>query len=299
MSMRSNLLTAFLLGALLTGVTVYWAMKPRQAPPVETARIAAPTPAPDPMVAVPAAIIEEPKPSAAPISIVKKSAVIAAPVSTPTPAQIAEIFPAPAALPAPEPQPVSAQPSFPTPAPIPTPEPRQPRTAVIPAGTLITVRLNETLSSQTTDAGYTFHATLDAPLIVNGLVVAERGEQQEGRVIASDKSGRVSGRARLALELTNLSTSDGQKVEIQTDTFETVADSTAKKDAAKVGVAAGIGAAIGAIVGGGTGAAIGGGIGGAAGTGGILATRGKPVKLTNETRISFRLKEPIQLTEKL
>jgi len=72
-----------------------------------------------------------------------------------------------------------------------------------------------------------------------------------------------------------------------------------KSDTAKAGVAAGIGAAIGAMAGGGKGAGIGAIIGGAAGTGGVLATRGKDATIPAETRLSFRLKEPVTLTEQL
>jgi hypothetical protein len=62
---------------------------------------------------------------------------------------------------------------------------------------------------------------------------------------------------------------------------------------------AGIGAAIGAMAGGGRGAAIGAASGGAAGAGTVMATRGQEARLPAETRISFRLTQPITLTEKL
>ena len=63
-------------------------------------------------------------------------------------------------------------------------------------------------------------------------------------------------------------------------------------------VGAGIGAAIGAIFGGGKGAAVGAGSGGAAGAGTVLATRGKPVVLPAETRLSFRLQDPVTIIER-
>jgi hypothetical protein len=62
---------------------------------------------------------------------------------------------------------------------------------------------------------------------------------------------------------------------------------------------AGIGAAIGAIAGGGKGAAIGAGVGGAAGAGTVLGTKGEQAELENETRLTFKLKQPVTLTEKL
>ncbi|MCU1292713.1 MAG: hypothetical protein JWP08_1563, partial [Bryobacterales bacterium] len=71
------------------------------------------------------------------------------------------------------------------------------------------------------------------------------------------------------------------------------------KDAAKVGGGAALGAIIGAIAGGGKGAGIGAGVGGAAGAGDVLLTRGKPVVLASETKLSFRLAAPVSITERL
>lgn len=183
-----------------------------------------------------------------------------------------------------------------TPAPPPPPPP--PHRVTLAAGTLLPVRTVEALSSDRNQPGDTFTATLDQPLVVDGFVIAERGAKLEGRVVESRRAGRVKGVSDLAIELTRLSTSDGQKVEIQTETFEKQGPTSKGSDAAKVGAAAGIGAAIGAIAGGGKGAGIGAVVGGAAGTGGVLATRGKPAVIHSETRITFRLREPVTITEK-
>jgi hypothetical protein len=179
------------------------------------------------------------------------------------------------------------------------PEPQQPKTVTIPAGTLMTVRLDETLRSDRHQSGDSFRATLDQPLVVDGFVIAERGSRVEGRVAQSDPGGRVKGVASLSLELIRLTTSDGQRIRLQTDSFAREGEKNTKKDIAKIGAAAGIGAAIGAIAGGGKGAAIGAGIGGAAGTGGVMATRGEAAEVKAETRLSFRLRDPITITEKL
>ena len=104
--------------------------------------------------------------------------------------------------------------------------------------------------------------------------------------------------AALAVELTRLHTSDGQSVPIQTDDFFKHADSGRMDSTAKIAGGAVIGAAIGAIAGGGKGAAIGAGIGGGAGAGGVLLTR-KPAELSSETLVTFTLKSPVPLTEKL
>jgi hypothetical protein len=173
------------------------------------------------------------------------------------------------------------------------------RKATITEGTVIPVRLVESLSSETNQTGDSFMATLDQPIVIDGLVIAEKGGRVEGRVSNADRGGRVKGVQVISVELVNLTTSDGQRVELQTTPFEKLGEKGVKEDAKKVGIGAGIGAAIGAIAGGGRGAAIGAAAGGAAGTGAVLATRGKPAVLSSETRLLFRLNSPVTVTEKL
>jgi hypothetical protein len=181
----------------------------------------------------------------------------------------------------------------------PRPEPRRARTVTIPAGTLVTVRLEEELDSSKNQSGDQFRASLDQPLVVDGFVLAERGARVSGRVVEVDPGGRVKGRATMSLALTTINTSDGQRVNVQTESFTKQATADTKGDAAKIGGAAAVGAVIGAIAGGGKGAAIGAGVGGAAGTGGVMATRGRAANLPVETKVSFRIAAPVTLTERL
>ena len=121
--------------------------------------------------------------------------------------------------------------------PAPQPEPKfSPRQVTLPAGMTVQIRLNESLSSDRGAPGDTFDASLAEPLIIDGLVIAERGARAGGRIIAEQKAG-------VALELTNLVTADGQKIAISTDPGLTRDASGAclNKDAAKIGggVAAG------------------------------------------------------------
>jgi len=218
----------------------------------------------------------------------------------PTPASTPAAEPPPSSEPAaslaPEPHPsVRDEPEQPVPAPAPQPEVH---TVTLNAGILIPVRLVDGLSSERNAPGDAFTATLDKALVVDGFVIAERGARVEGRVVASDRGGRVRGVAALAIELTRLHTSDGQNVAIATDSFEKHSQAGHGQDAAKVGGGAAVGAIIGAIAGGGKGAAIGAGVGGAAGAGDVLLTRGQPATLPSETRISFRLRAPVTLTER-
>jgi hypothetical protein len=174
-----------------------------------------------------------------------------------------------------------------------------PRTVTIPAGTILTVRTAQSLSSETAMKGDTFVATLDQPLVFEDLVIAERGSRAEGKVVDVDEGGRVKGVATISVQLTTINTSDGQTVPIQTQTFVLDAPKSVKGDAAKVGIATGIGAALGAIFGGGKGAAIGATVGAGAGTGTVLATKGKAAEIPSETRVNFRLDQPLHLTEKI
>jgi len=166
------------------------------------------------------------------------------------------------------------------------------------AGVLLPVRLVDGLNSDRNLPGDTFTATLDQELVIDGWVIAERGARVEGRVSSADRGGKVKGTSTMAIELTRLRTSDGQTISIQTDAFERQAEASHHADAAKVGGAAAVGAIIGAIAGGGKGAAIGAGVGGGAGAGGVLLTRGKPVTFPSETRISFRVRTPVTITER-
>jgi hypothetical protein len=164
---------------------------------------------------------------------------------------------------------------------------------------MLSVRLEEALSSDRSFQGDQFRASLAAPLVVNGFVIAERGARVMGRVAEIDKGGKVKGVAHLALELTSLTTSDGQRIALRTERFSKNADTTHGRDAAKIGGGAALGAIIGAIAGGGKGAAIGAGVGGAAGAGDVALTRGKAAEVPVETKLTFRLADAVTVTEKL
>jgi hypothetical protein len=106
----------------------------------------------------------------------------------------------------------------------------------------------------------------------------------------------MKGVAELSFDLVRLTTADGRKVEIATAPFGETAEQSRGNDMKKIGWGAGIGAIIGAIAGGGKGAAIGAGAGAGAGAGTVLATRGKTAVVPSETRLKFRLSQPLEVT---
>ena len=109
----------------------------------------------------------------------------------------------------------------------------------------------------------------------------------------------MRGVSNLSVTLTEINTTDGQRIRVQTNSVEKSGPTSTGMDTAKIAGGAALGAIIGALGGGGKGAAIGAGAGGAAGTGLVLATRGKPAVLPNESRLTFQLASPVTITEKL
>jgi hypothetical protein len=176
---------------------------------------------------------------------------------------------------------------------------RQPREATLEAGTPIIVRTASQISTKTNRPGEIFYATLEQPLVEGDWVIAKKGAEIEGVVTECDPGGRVQGVAQLAVQLRKLTLADGRTVEIQTSAIRKQARTTRKKDAQKIGIGAGIGAAVGAIAGGGKGAGIGAAVGGGAGSGVVVATRGDPATIASESKLSFKLADPVRIVEEL
>jgi hypothetical protein len=220
--------------------------------------------------------------------------------NTPPPAPPVELQPEPAPAPAaPENVPVQNVSLPPPAAPASNTESRGAPSVTLAAGTLLPVRIGETLSSARNQVGDTFLATLTGPLVVDGWVIAERGARVEGRVVDATQAGRVKGASYLGISIVRLATSDGQYIRVHTEPFVKDGGSSTGTDAVKVGAGVAIGAIIGAIAGGGKGAAIGAGAGGAAGAGDVLLTRGKPAEIPVETRVNFKVQDPVTITERL
>jgi len=175
----------------------------------------------------------------------------------------------------------------------PVPNTAVPPTLTIPAGTFVTVRLLGTLSSDINQPGDGFSATLEQPIVVDGWVVARRGQIAIGRVVSAQKAGRVKGVSSMGVALTDLPLVDGRQLPVQSQFVQTSAGTSKGRDAAAVATTTGLGAAIGGAVDGGTGAGIGAAAGAAAGIAGVLLTPGKPTVMPSETLLTFRLQAPL------
>jgi hypothetical protein len=164
------------------------------------------------------------------------------------------------------------------------------RTVTIPAGTVLRVRLDQSVGSDISRLEERVGGTLVSPLIVDGRTVMPSGSAVSGIVTDATRSGKVKGRARIALRFNAL-----DHYRIRTNTWARLAPATKKTDAAKIGIPAAGGAVVGALVGGKKGAAIGAAAGGGAGTAVVLTTRGKEVRLGRGAIVAVRLTEPLTL----
>src|SRR5438876_7996116 len=170
-----------------------------------------------------------------------------------------------------------------------------PGTLTVPAGTILLIRINDYLSSDRNQIGDHFTAVLENPLIVNGWVVARRGQMLVGQIKEVRKAGRIKGTSELGVELIDLTVVDGRQVPILTELWKGSGGTSHGQDAATIGTTTGFGALIGAAADWGTGAAIGAGAGAAAGIGAVLLTRGRPTILEPEAQLSFRLVDPVHV----
>jgi hypothetical protein len=196
-------------------------------------------------------------------------------------------------------QPVDAPPAAPPNSPPPNSAVNYDRapsnTISIPAGTILDVRLEQTLDTKRNRPGDRFTATLTRPIILDGQTVIPRGTPCAGRLTESKPSGRFKGRALMSLTLDSFEL-NGRHHEIRTTHVGRESGGHKKRNWAFIGGGSGVGTAIGALAGGPAGALIGAGAGAGAGTAGAAITGKKNVRLPVETPLAFSLRAPVTLS---
>jgi hypothetical protein len=183
-----------------------------------------------------------------------------------------------------------------SPAPAADPEPRAPafKEVTIPAGTVLKATLNTAVASDTSSPEDQVRATLQTPVTIAGVRALPAGSVLTGHVTDVARAGKVKGRARIAFRFSRIDPpGDTASMQVRTSSVAREAAATKKRDAATIGGGAVGGAIIGGILGGGDGAAKGAAIGGAGGTGVVLATRGKEVRLAAGAPVSVKLSAPL------
>lgn len=188
----------------------------------------------------------------------------------------------------------------PVPAPqAPPPPPALPKPVIkqitLPSGTVLPIRVTETLDSKTAQTNDAFHGALASDIGSQGVIVMPHGTPVTGRIAEAREAAHFSGNSLLSLELTQVQV-HGQTVSLLTDTFTKAGAGRGKNTAIKAGAGAALGAIIGGIAGGGKGAAIGSVAGGGAGVGVNAATRGQQTVIPTETVINFQLQSPVTVS---
>ena len=166
------------------------------------------------------------------------------------------------------------------------------REVTIPSGTTLHLTLTSAVASDTSQVEDAVSAEFSQAVTIDGRSVVPAGATVAGNVTHADDSGRVKGRAEIAFRFNTLTTG-GDRYDIQTAAVSHMAPATKGEDATKIGIGAGAGAIIGGLLGGKDGAAKGAVVGGGAGTGVVLATKGKEMRLAPGADVSTTLTAPL------
>ena len=170
----------------------------------------------------------------------------------------------------------------------------KPQPLVVPAGTTLTVTVDQKLSSKTSQEGQPFSATLAQPVTVDGKTAIPKGSRVVGRVITAKAKGKIKGEGQLAVALTGV-TIKGKDYTIETGTLDSTVKGKGKRTAATTGGGAAGGALIGGLAGGGKGAGIGALVGAAGGFVGGAFTGNKQIEIPAETALEFTLSKSLTL----
>ena len=170
-----------------------------------------------------------------------------------------------------------------------------PAPLIVPAGTPITVRLQQGLSSASAVPGERFDAVVDEPIVLDDRTVIPVGTPVTGHVVIARRSGRLRHPGELGLTLDSV-VIDNQDISLTTSHIVARGASHKKRNLGWIGGGTGGGAIIGALAAGGKGALIGSGIGAVAGTTTAFVTGKKNVGFSAERRLTFRLNRDISVT---
>ncbi|MHB1698883.1 MAG: hypothetical protein ACYCSN_01910 [Acidobacteriaceae bacterium] len=162
----------------------------------------------------------------------------------------------------------------------------------VPAGTALSIRINQHISVKTTRPGDTFTGSLAAPIVQGNSVVVPQGSDVEGVVVSAHKRGRFKGASILQLQLTAL-TMNGRRYPLDTRDLTRTKKGKGKRSLAFIGGGTGLGMLIGGVASGGTGLLIGGLAGAGAGTGAAAFTGNGDINIPAESIVSFKLADDL------
>jgi hypothetical protein len=174
------------------------------------------------------------------------------------------------------------------------PPPAPPPPIVLPAGTVLTVRVDNAIGTKTSHVGDKFSGSIVQPVVQAGRTAIPAGSLVSGTVEQSKQGGKIKGSSTLALRLTSV-TVKGVPYPISTGSFLHEGKGKGSRTA-KIGVGSAAGGAlIGGIAGGGKGALIGSVVGAGAGITGSAFTGNKELSIPAESVLQFQLAQPLKL----
>ena len=161
----------------------------------------------------------------------------------------------------------------------------------VPAGALLRMRINQTLTSASAKTGETFDGIVVNDVVAGGAVAIPRGATVQGKVVDAKKSGALAGRGELTLQLTQV-TLGAQSYAIISDVWGQNTGDKTVHSVNSTAMGGAMGALFGAAAAGGKGAAIGAGVGGALGLGASAASGSGQVYVPSEGLLTFHLAQP-------
>jgi hypothetical protein len=168
---------------------------------------------------------------------------------------------------------------------------------VVPAGTELAVRTNETIDSKVARENQTFSGQFEQDILgASGGVIFPKGSPAE-LVIRNVSTGGMTGSPEMVLDVQAITVA-GQRYVVSTADLQEKSDTGIgmnKRTAEMVGGGAALGTILGAVAGGGKGAAIGVLAGTAGGAGAQVLLKGKEVRVPAETILKFKLDQPVSL----
>ena len=164
----------------------------------------------------------------------------------------------------------------------------------VPAGTPLTIRINQHISVKSNQAGDRFTGEVAEAVTSEGSnqVLIPRGTPVFGRVDASHRRGHFKGSSLLELRLTSM-TLNGQQYALDTHDLVRSKKGKGKRSAAFIGGGAGLGALIGGVATGGVGLVVGGLAGAGGGTAIAGLTGNRDLDIPAESLMRFRLADDL------
>jgi hypothetical protein len=184
--------------------------------------------------------------------------------------------------------------------------------AEIPKGSHVLLRLVNSITTRTAREGDYIYFRTATPIVAGSTILVPADSYVQGVVTRSVRSGRVKGRAELAIRVENLTLPSGKTIKMNPMLASVDAAESDQKvvsrenevrqgasrgrDAATIAGTGGVGAAIGGLADRGwKGAGIGAGVGSGVGLATVLLTRGREVELRQGNTIDVVFERPIPL----